>query len=309
MHLALLFLQNVFAKRLLLPHLTKDRSSVKGLDDAMIIDLRDASSDTSSETHTSNVWVEHPTGRYRLYTSDRDILLNSKEWLTDSIITAAQILLKDQHPVAGLQPPCLGQMYNFAIQKGEFMQVLHDGSGHWLTVSTVGASMEESEVFVFNSLFGGISNTVKLLVASIMHIDNNYINFKVFDVQRQDGVDDCGLFAIAFAAAVVLGFSPGQFLFQQHRMRQHLFQCLQEGKLSMFPIAKERRTGLHRRIKEVSKVPVFCVCRMPDTGSKMVACSGCKAWFHEACLSIPSPALQSKNMPWFCPECSSCTRC
>ena len=41
-----------------------------------------------------------------------------------------------------------------------------------------------------------------------------------------------------------------------------------------YAVTKEHCAPLHRSIKEVHKVPVFCICCMPDAGSKMVACSG-----------------------------------
>ena len=38
----------------------------------------------------------------------------------------------------------------------------------------------------------------------------------------QSGTDDCGLFAIAFATALVHNEHPGKFLFKQDSMKQHL---------------------------------------------------------------------------------------
>ena len=56
------------------------------------------------------------------------------------------------------------------------------------------------------------------------------------DVQMQSGTYDCGLFAIAFATALVGGEHPGKFLFNQDSMRQHLIKCLELGEITMFPV-------------------------------------------------------------------------
>ena len=44
-------------------------------------------------------------------------------------------------------------------------------------------------------------------------------------VHMQAGGCDCGLFAIAFATALSLGKHPGQYLFDQGKMRRHLWNC------------------------------------------------------------------------------------
>ena len=54
-------------------------------------------------------------------------------WLTDA---AGQKLLKQAHPrMGGLQPTILGLSLAFEVQISEFVQVLHIGGNHWLTVS------------------------------------------------------------------------------------------------------------------------------------------------------------------------------
>ena len=69
--------------------------------------------------------------------SDRDIMLNPTAWLTDSIINAAQTLLKKANPLmSGLQSVVLGNTMSFDIEPGEFVQILHNGHGHWLTISS-----------------------------------------------------------------------------------------------------------------------------------------------------------------------------
>ena len=34
-------------------------------------------------------------------------------------------------------------------------------------------------------------------------------------------------------------------------------------------------------------VKVYCTCRLPDDGHKMVECYQCKEWYHTSCVEIP----------------------
>ena len=43
---------------------------------------------------------------------------------------------------------------------------------------------------------------------------------------------------------------------------------------------------------------------MPDASTgEMVACSGCKQWYHVYCVSIPKEALENKKVRWLYEEC------
>ena len=79
---------------------------------------------------------------------DRAILLNSNSWLNDNLINAGQELLSSQFPhIAGFQSVTLGHTLAFEIQKGEFIQVIHSGGNHWVTISTVGCNVGEINVY------------------------------------------------------------------------------------------------------------------------------------------------------------------
>ena len=57
--------------------------------------------------------------------------------------------------------------YAFDIESNEFTQVLHNGHGHWMTISTVGA--REAEVLVYDSLYPSVSSCVKRQVAALLN--------------------------------------------------------------------------------------------------------------------------------------------
>ena len=99
-------------------------------------------------TELPQPWMK--IGTVQLSQADMDILLHPRAWLNGNIIHAAQVLLKNQAPmVGGLQEPSKGHVCSCDIKQGEFVQILHDGHGHWLMVSTVGA--KNGEIHIYNS--------------------------------------------------------------------------------------------------------------------------------------------------------------
>ena len=62
--------------------------------------------------------------------------IQDNDWLTDSVIDAAQFLLKKQFPnVCGLQSVVLGQNLAFNVMKGDFVQIIIINKSHWITIS------------------------------------------------------------------------------------------------------------------------------------------------------------------------------
>lgn len=75
------------------------------------------------------------------------------EELTDAIISVAQNILHEKFPdVEGFQDTTLGPLLDFSVHGGEFVQVLHTGGHHWVTVSNVGC---HREVNYYDSLARG----------------------------------------------------------------------------------------------------------------------------------------------------------
>ena len=120
---------------------------------------------------------------------------------------------------------------------------------------------------------------------------------------NQSGNCDCGLFAVAFATAVAYGLNPGQCLFDQHKMREHLHQCLVKQRLTPFP-SREREFGNTAGIAHRDDIEVHCHCRMPEMMDVvMTECSKCGQWFHAACENVPDSALNDLEAEWFCSHC------
>lgn len=59
----------------------------------------------------------------------------------------------------------------------------------------------------------------------------------MIETQKQEGSNDCGLFAIAIATAIVHGADPTRLRFDQVAMRNHLVQCFKDGVMTLFPVS------------------------------------------------------------------------
>ena len=113
--------------------------------------------------------------------TDQKVLLHRNSWLTDNIIDAAQKLLKKVNPaVPGLQDVGCGLTMNFAVQPGEFVQILHTGQGHWNTVSTIGTS--HPEVQIFDSMFITLPIMGKAQIAALLAANERMVTVKFMDV-------------------------------------------------------------------------------------------------------------------------------
>ena len=94
--------------------------------------------------------------------------------LNDNIIQTFPEMLKIKYRDAnGLQDLVLGQALNFAVyQTILFVQVLHDGSLHWIAISTY--NCKEGEVFLMDSMFcGRVAHQTKCQICSILNSKEN----------------------------------------------------------------------------------------------------------------------------------------
>ena len=101
---------------------------------------------------------------------------------------------------------------------------IHNLPGHWVVSQSNGHS-----VIVYDSLFPGMTQLLsqQLVYAYKSPTKGCLLQVKLRCCQKQDNFVDCGLFAIANAAALAKGIYPGAVIFRQNQMRQHLLQCLE----------------------------------------------------------------------------------
>ena len=211
-----------------------------------------------------------------------------------------RILLRDEAGAkTGLQDPCLAQSMGFKVVTGDFVQIVHNGFGHWLTISNIGSN-GGAEIMVYDSLHPSINTFVQKQIAAMLKTREDEIRVNVMNMQMQAGTCDCGLFAVATATSLMHGIHPGECTFDQSGMRQHLYDSFNQGIIAPFPILKHRRA--RKKVKYSETFSVYCDCRMPET-AEMVECSECLQWFHIDCVTVPKQALENPNIPWYCHYC------
>ena len=165
--------------------------------------------------------------------SDYAIISDPVRWLTGDIIQSAQVLIKQVNPaLEGLQRPILGRVGNFDVVSGEFVQILHTGSDHWVCVSSIGC--QPGLVNLYDSLYHDvISQEIEEQTNDLL--GGGLISLDFVPVQQQSNGSDCGVFSIAFATCLAFATNPSFVTFDVVKMRSHLLACLKNGRMSMFP--------------------------------------------------------------------------
>ena len=160
---------------------------------------------------------------------------------------------------------------------------------------------------IYDSMPASKSSTLTKQVAAVMQCAEPSFKMRFVNVQMQSGASDCALFAIAFAVALCAGKDPHKCSFNQDKMRCHLKECLERGRMSEFPTTiKPRRCTTS--IKSTKVVAVYCTCRLPWDKSMTIhgdlaQCHQCKNWFHQKCMDIPTAAYVDRSFLWFCTSC------
>ena len=184
-------------------------------------------------------------------------ILESKDCcLNDHIIDAAQGLLKVKYGIHGLQNTLLGSTPSFDVVGGEeFVQVLHSGGDHWLTVSTIGCFY--STVNVYDSLFTHVPKPTMEQICALLISSEPTITLQFMPTDCQQNASDCGLFSLAFSTALCVGEDPQGLQFDQKVMRSHLLSCLVDGEMNPFPCKKMTRRC---KTKKTCKIAIHCTC-------------------------------------------------
>ena len=140
--------------------------------------------------------------------------------------------------------------------------------------------------------------TVDLGACQISRCEKSF-TMVVENVQQQNRGEDCGLFAIAYAALLCIDQDPAKAVINQNIMLQELMQSLQDTDITRFVnnVTKIDESKV-QKIRYQWTCKVYCICHMPDDGSKMVQCSKCKTWYHQNCVRG-----DFSKREWPCPKC------
>ena len=216
-------------------------------------------------------------------------ILDNGFWLTDEHVDHGQWLLSKKFPEGkGLHSVLVFEGEKSKVKKGlkDFVQVINVGTEHWVTVSNIGC--EENAVKVYDSLFMDQNKKRQKFHSSLASLlDTSLPNMIIHypRMQKQEGCDDCGVFALAVAFTLLAGDDPSQLIYDQSCMRGHLALCFQCNELAPFPVKSPGCEQLQEQMTRT--VDLFCHCRKPDSGTFMIECSACCGWFHRSCENVP----------------------
>lgn len=182
-------------------------------------------SDVEAGDPSEAIWLEFESSRLTL--SDRVVLRDGGR-LNDRHVNFAQKLLKMQFPcVDGFRLTL--QQSKEQPKIGEGIQIIHCRGDHWVVAASLGC--KEDEVYVFDSVYGTVDDDTRSIILNLFGPER--ANITMVKMQQQKGPDDCGLFTIAVATALV--HSVDLCTFKQDEMRIHALACFEDKLLCVFP--------------------------------------------------------------------------
>ena len=234
-------------------------------------------------------------------------------WLSTKIINADTELIRKKFPeVGGLFNCQWGSMLQFNPAKSnKWVQIIHNNRDHYVAACK---GFGSDHVLVFDSNWNGGEPDQHLIycIAKIENTKEKILN-SLMDCEKQKEYGSCGLYAIAFATALVHSLNPSELRFDVSKFRPHLINCISAGEIIPFPTIGLRVRSNWRPKKKIP-IPIYCVCRMPDFGDPrslperyrvMTQCNMCKKYYHPECENIPQLVIYSKKIPWFSSVCTA----
>ena len=174
-------------------------------------------------------------------------------------------------------------------------------------MSTIGCQANEVSIYDSKLRKTKVHPHVTKQIASFCHTKGPHLKIRIMHSQGQSGGSDCGLFAIATATSLCYGIPPSTVLWDQNRMRKHLVECLESGKMVPFsawdlPQQQEVIQKIEDEpVLETLKIKVYCSCWTPQGRDKMAQCTSCKEWYHQQCENIPF--VRNKRLLFICHCC------
>ncbi len=97
------------------------------------------------------------------------------------------------------------------------IQIHHTGGNHWVT-----SMNSETHVKLYDSLYNGqLASDLQCHLRSLYSTGDGPLEVRVHRVQQQQGITDCGLYAIAYTQSLASGKDPTKLNFKQDQMRNH----------------------------------------------------------------------------------------
>ena len=168
-----------------------------------------------------------------------------------------QTLLKSKYGTPGLQNTLLAAALQGCIVGGEeFVLVLNSGGNHWLTISTIGCPY--STVNIYDSMCCTLPSTTQKQICALLMTHEPNVTLRFINVDKQNNANDCGLYALAFCAALCSGDNPQHITFSNTDMRKHVLKCLMQNEMEPFNREMLKRKKM---VKETQLLEIICTCR------------------------------------------------
>ena len=236
-------------------------------------------------------------------------LIDGTTWLDSVHIDAALTLLRHRFTdINGLFNVEWGATLSFAKAGNKWIQIIHNGQDHWLCAAQ---GFYSDDVTVYDSLTAGRSqfsmetHAINCIGCLGCSQNNNDLTILNMCCDRQDNVNDCGVYAIAFATALAYGKNPSGLRFDGLKLRSHLMSCFRRKQISLFPTLNATRERCEPPF--VLTLPLFCHCRRSDAKLNgdwdLIQCVGsCGGRYHRMCDRIPQTVFDKEDR-WICPRC------
>ena len=173
----------------------------------------------------TDMWVK--CGKISLSKSQRQEIERG-DWLDDHVINFAQNLIKIQFNIEGLQSTLLQKSH---IPTTNHLQIIHTRGNHWIVASTILSS--PGIVTVYDTLYDAVDDDTTDVILNLF--GGNHLKINMATIQKQRGVNDCGVFSIANAVQLAKKCDPVKINYIQWKMRSHLIKCFSQSKLTSFP--------------------------------------------------------------------------
>ena len=127
-------------------------------------------------------------------TSSSNSYVNSHQQLQQSVV-----IMKCQFSLQGLQSTLLQTTSKPSVNE---LQIVHSRDNHWIVASTL--ISKPNSVSVYDSLYDSIDEESLKVIQYLFGVEE----VCVVPVQKQQGYNDCGLFAIAYAVHLAKKHNP-----------------------------------------------------------------------------------------------------
>lgn len=88
------------------------------------------------------------------------------------------------------------------------------------------------KISVYDTMYSNIDEETKKLICSVTNCE---ADIALETVQKQEGGQDCGVFAIAICTSLLFGAYPIKLKFAQAILRSHLVSCFVDMNITQFP--------------------------------------------------------------------------